>query len=511
MQSNITPQQLIDTLDSINSLLTTLQPIIDMSFSSSESTFVNSNTQLPTPEYTPPTNWTGIVSPSEVTLQDITNETQSYPTYLTASPESMYQTVLMTPVSNIPIPYIDMNMVQQALNNVQRQEELRNYASVQAELAEDPTQGRRPWVIETFREESDSESDNESRGRRSQLEADIFGSQSTISTPPTTREVRLPTTPNPPRVLRRQHTFYLQPSPIGAPSFAVSDDDDSMEERPGVHSIPMRSLSLQEEIDLAYQGFEKPLHEWLTCPSQSDEYRQLVHDARTYGNAGMQSDIAAYRNAYQEMERIETERRMLNRRENDAEHRIAEIRCHLQRGDMTNVLAMHIPDIFFDQSEEQMEQDEEEVRLAASESIAEIVDMYQQQRFVGRGRRVRIDDEQPGRLADSQSGGVQRGDRPRNRRRNRNARQRRNRRRNASPGGVPNSTDVDVHAGPGTRSQTLQSPPPYSDADAGSREYSRRRHCQLCRQSCHYEGRCPHYGELDEGEVDRRIHGASSW
>lgn len=58
MQSNITPQQLIDTLDSINSLLTTLQPIINMSFASSESTFVNSNTQLPTPEYTPPTNWT---------------------------------------------------------------------------------------------------------------------------------------------------------------------------------------------------------------------------------------------------------------------------------------------------------------------------------------------------------------------------------------------------------------------------------------------------------------------
>lgn len=75
MQSNITPQQLIDTLDSINSLLTTLQPIINMSFSSSESTFVNSNTQLPTPEYTPPTNWTGIVSPSEATLQDATNET----------------------------------------------------------------------------------------------------------------------------------------------------------------------------------------------------------------------------------------------------------------------------------------------------------------------------------------------------------------------------------------------------------------------------------------------------
>lgn len=67
---------------------------------------------------------------------------------------------------------------------------------------------------------------------------------------------------------------------------------------------------------------------------------------------------------------------MLNRRENDAEHWIAEIQCHLQRGDMTNVLAMHIPDMFFDQSEEQMEQDEEEVRLAASESIAEIVDMY---------------------------------------------------------------------------------------------------------------------------------------
>lgn len=80
------------------------------------------------------------------------------------------------------------------------------------------------------------------------------------------------------------------------------------------------------------------------------------------------------------------ERRMLNRRENDAEHQIAEIRRHLQRGDMANVLAMHIPDIFFDQSEEQMEQDEDEVRLAASESIAEIVDMYHQQRLIGRGR-----------------------------------------------------------------------------------------------------------------------------
>lgn len=111
MQSNITPQQLIDTLDSINSLLTTLQPIINISFSSSESTFVNSNTQLLTPEYTPPTNWTRIVSPSEITLQDITNETQSYPIYLTVSLESMYQMVPMTPVSNVPIPYINMDMV----------------------------------------------------------------------------------------------------------------------------------------------------------------------------------------------------------------------------------------------------------------------------------------------------------------------------------------------------------------------------------------------------------------
>lgn len=422
----------------------------------------------------------------------------------------MYQTVPMTPVSNVPVPYIDMDMIQQALINMQQQEELRNYARVQRELAEDPSQGRRPWVIETFREGSDSESDNDYRRPRSQLEADIFGSRSTISTPPTTREVR-PSTPNPPRILRRQNAFYLQQSPIGAPSFIVSDDDDTMEERPGVHSIPIRQLSLREEIDLAYQGFERPLHDWLTCPSQSDEYRQLVHDARTYGNAGMQSDIAAYRNAYQEIERIETERRMLNRRENDAEHRIAEIRRHLQRGDMTNVLAMHIPDMFYDQSDEQMEQDEEEVRLASQTPTPEVVDLYHQQQFVGQGRRVRIDDEQSRRLAESQPGGIQRGDRPRNRRRNRNARQRRNRRCNTSPGTIPDGPSVDVHPGPGTRSQSLQSPPPYSDTDTRDCGYSRRHHCRLCRQSRHNEGRCPHYGELDESEATRGIHGASSW